>query len=160
MSVDANMHVSEAAVELTLVSGLEEVFGPGRLSPHGLRNILMGGNCIVGLLTDAEADALTMTGLCNIMDGSGLVAAPGFVDVSGVNMHAANHPQSQVHMPDRLLAQMHQHVTGGGGEAGPSSRTPEAKLSEELNAGITTVVGVLVRDLGVQVAILTLGSLH
>lgn len=78
------MHVSEAAVELTLVSGLEEVFGPGRLSLHGLTNILMGGNSIVGLLTDAEAHALTMTGLCNIMDGRGLVAAPGFVDVSGV----------------------------------------------------------------------------
>jgi beta-aspartyl-dipeptidase (metallo-type) len=42
--------------------------------------------------------------------------------------------------------QIHQHVTGGGGEAGPASRTPEAHLSQLLSAGTTTVVGVLGTD--------------
>jgi beta-aspartyl-dipeptidase (metallo-type) len=41
---------------------------------------------------------------------------------------------------------MHVHVCGGGGEAGPSSRTPEARLSELLLAGITTVCGILGTD--------------
>ena len=41
---------------------------------------------------------------------------------------------------------MHVHVTGGGGEAGPASRCPESQLSAFLNAGITTVVGVCGTD--------------
>ena len=41
---------------------------------------------------------------------------------------------------------MHSHITGGGGEAGPASRCPEARLSELLDAGITTVVGVIGTD--------------
>ncbi len=52
---------------------------------------------------------------------AGLIAVPGFVD-------------------------MHVHAAGGGGEAGPSSRTPEAQLSELLRAGITTVVGTTGTD--------------
>ena len=52
---------------------------------------------------------------------AGLLAVPGFVD-------------------------MHVHVCGGGGEAGPSSRTPEARLSELLLAGITTVCGITGTD--------------
>lgn len=50
-----------------------------------------------------------------------LVACPGFVD-------------------------MHVHLAGGGGEAGPSSRTPEARLSALLLGGITTVVGATGTD--------------
>ena len=41
---------------------------------------------------------------------------------------------------------MHVHVTGGGGEAGPASRCPESQLSAFLNAGVTTVVGVCGTD--------------
>lgn len=44
------------------------------------------------------------------------------------------------------LIDMHVHVTGGGGEMGPASRTPEGKISELLEAGITTVVGILGTD--------------
>lgn len=49
------------------------------------------------------------------------VVAPGFVD-------------------------MHAHITGGGGEAGPAYRCPESRLSSFLRAGITTVVGVCGTD--------------
>jgi len=38
------------------------------------------------------------------------------------------------------------HVTGGGGEAGPASRCPEAQLSAFLRVGTTTVVGVCGTD--------------
>lgn len=40
----------------------------------------------------------------------------------------------------------HVHICGGGGEAGPTSRTPEIQLSQITRAGITTVVGCLGTD--------------
>lgn len=40
----------------------------------------------------------------------------------------------------------HVHICGGGGEAGPSSRTPEIQLSQLTRAGTTTVVGCLGTD--------------
>ena len=44
------------------------------------------------------------------------------------------------------LVDLHVHIIGGGGEAGPSSCTPSSQLSDFLDAGITTVVGVLGTD--------------
>jgi beta-aspartyl-dipeptidase (metallo-type) len=41
---------------------------------------------------------------------------------------------------------MHVHITGGGGEQGPSSRVPESQLSMFTTNGITTVVGLLGTD--------------
>jgi len=40
----------------------------------------------------------------------------------------------------------HVHICGGGGEAGPASRTPELQLSQLTRAGTTTVVGCLGTD--------------
>ena len=54
-------------------------------------------------------------------DGTGLVAIPGLIDG-------------------------HVHITGGGGEGGPQTRTPEISLSELTTNGITTVVGCLGTD--------------
>ena len=56
-----------------------------------------------------------------IIDATGCIIVPGLVDA-------------------------HVHLIGGGGEAGPASMTPECLLSDLLNAGITTVVGVLGTD--------------
>ncbi|MGG7073900.1 beta-aspartyl-peptidase [Campylobacter sp. 9BO] len=44
------------------------------------------------------------------------------------------------------LIDMHVHITGGGGEAGYHSRTPEIKLSEIVKYGTTTLVGTLGTD--------------
>lgn len=41
------------------------------------------------------------------------------------------------------IIDQHVHITGGGGEQGPISRIPEIMLSEIIEAGVTTVVGVL-----------------
>lgn len=41
------------------------------------------------------------------------------------------------------LIDQHVHITGGGGEQGPISRIPEIMLSEVVEAGVTTLVGVL-----------------
>ncbi|AET68830.1 isoaspartyl dipeptidase IadA [Desulfosporosinus orientis DSM 765] len=40
----------------------------------------------------------------------------------------------------------HVHICGGGGEAGPASRTPELQLTQLTKAGTTTVVGCLGTD--------------
>ena len=52
-----------------------------------------------------------------ILDAGGKILTPGFFD-------------------------QHIHVTGGGGEGGPSTRTPELVLSELIRCGTTSVVGV------------------
>lgn len=52
-----------------------------------------------------------------ILDASGKILTPGFFD-------------------------QHIHVTGGGGEGGPKTRTPELVLSELIECGTTSVVGV------------------
>lgn len=62
----------------------------------------------------------TIPGLQEI-DVSGMYICPGFVDI-------------------------HQHVTGGGGEAGFGSRTPEASQSDLIEAGVTTFVSTLGTD--------------
>lgn len=41
------------------------------------------------------------------------------------------------------IIDQHVHITGGGGEQGPISRIPEIQFSEVVEAGVTTLVGVL-----------------
>ncbi len=55
------------------------------------------------------------------IDGCGMVAAPGYID-------------------------QHVHITGGGGEGGFSNQVPPLKLSQLIEAGVTTVVGLLGTD--------------
>lgn len=58
---------------------------------------------------------------CEVIDGTGLKLVPGFIDG-------------------------HVHITGGGGENGFSSKTPEIMLSKLTKAGITSVLGLLGTD--------------
>lgn len=44
------------------------------------------------------------------------------------------------------LVDLHVHITGGGGESGPRTRVPEISLSNIVEAGVTTVAGVLGTD--------------
>ncbi|MCW8327198.1 beta-aspartyl-peptidase [Photobacterium sp. SDRW27] len=86
--------------------------------PIGRTDILLAYGKIIAI----EAD-LKLSGLSNIttIDCGGKITSPGLID-------------------------QHIHLTGGGGEAGFASRTPQVSLSKLIQAGTTTVVGVLGTD--------------
>jgi beta-aspartyl-dipeptidase (metallo-type) len=88
-------------------------------SPLGRGDVLIGGGRILHL-----ADHIDPTGLpgkIDIIDAEGMAVTPGFIDG-------------------------HQHFTGGGGEGGFHTRTPEMQLSINFDNGVTTAVGLLGTD--------------
>ncbi|MGE4528450.1 MAG: beta-aspartyl-peptidase [Rhodospirillaceae bacterium] len=82
-------------------------------APLGVKDVLVIGGRIVAM---DDALSVSLPGL-ETLDAQGLTLTPGLID-------------------------QHIHVTGGGGEGGPASRTPELVLSELVECGTTTVVGV------------------
>ena len=111
----------QSRYELTLIKNAEAIFAPHHINA---RHILVGGTQVVGVLDDDGAQAVELLSAdisTRIIDAAGCIITPGFVDI-------------------------HVHITGGGGELGPASRTPEAKVSELIEGGLTTVVGVLGTD--------------
>lgn len=79
----------------------------------GRQNVLMVGEQIAAIGPDLTCDLPDL----ETIDASGRILTPGFFD-------------------------QHIHVTGGGGEGGPATRTPELVLSELIKSGTTSVVGV------------------
>ena len=92
------------------------VFAP---APLGIRHLLVCAGRIVyiGEQLPQLDDALEVS--VTDLDGTRLV--PGFIDA-------------------------HTHLTGGGGEAGPSTRVPPLALSQITSAGVTSVIGLLGTD--------------
>ncbi len=84
----------------------------------GTKDILIAGRTIARI-----ADHIDLPSDLQVrrISASGKVVTPGFVD-------------------------LHVHFLGGGGEAGPRTRTPEITLSKITRAGVTTVVGCLGTD--------------
>ena len=83
----------------------------------GLCDILCAGQEILKVAPDIAVSGDDIT----VIDGSNLVAMPGMVD--------------------SLV-----HFSGGGGEGGFHTRTPEMMLTEATLAGVTTVIGALGTD--------------
>jgi len=84
----------------------------------GVKDILTAGRTIVRIADRIDPPA----GLeVRVIQAEGKTIVPGLVD-------------------------LHVHLLGGGGEAGPWSRTPEITLSKIVRAGVTTVVGLLGTD--------------
>ena len=83
----------------------------------GMRDILVCDRKIASLRNDIHLD---LPEAC-VHDLQGATVIPGIVDI-------------------------HVHVTGGGGEAGFSSRVPESNVSEFVESGVTTVLGLLGTD--------------
>jgi beta-aspartyl-dipeptidase (metallo-type) len=86
-------------------------------APVGRADLLIAA----GRILRVEAGLNLPASLCETVDGRGLMAVPGFVDA-------------------------HVHLTGGGGEGGYATRTPELLLSDAVRGGVTTVVGCLGTD--------------
>eukprot|EP01100_Stratorugosa_tubuloviscum_P004120 TRINITY_DN2014_c5_g1_i1.p1 TRINITY_DN2014_c5_g1~~TRINITY_DN2014_c5_g1_i1.p1 ORF type:complete len:438 (-),score=201.07 TRINITY_DN2014_c5_g1_i1:200-1513(-) len=95
-----------------------EVYSPNKL---GKTDIIFGGQQILSLLSQQSNDPIKNSKVIEVVNITGLFVIPGLIDV-------------------------HVHVTGGGGELGPYSRTPEAQLSQLIEGGITTLVGILGTD--------------
>ena len=86
-------------------------------TPAGRKDILICGGKIEHI-----ANSIDIPGsLCRVLDAQGKVVIPGFID-------------------------QHVHITGGGGEGGFHTRTPEVQLSELIKGGVTTLVGLLGTD--------------
>ena len=83
----------------------------------GVQDILFCNDKIVKIDKNIELNGFE----CEIIDGTGKKAVPGYID-------------------------QHIHITGGGGEGSFKTRVPEAPLSKIVEAGVTTVIGVLGTD--------------
>jgi len=92
------------------------VYAPEKL---GVRDILIAGDKI--LRVAEHIDEYDNLPDAQIIDLAGKIVVPGYID-------------------------LHEHITGGGGEQGPGSRCPEMKLSELVRSGVTTVLGLLGTD--------------
>jgi len=93
-----------------------ELYDP---EPRGRRDILVAGGRIVAVEESIDPSSLPVP--CRVVEAAGRVTTPGLVDG-------------------------HVHVTGGGGEGGFRTRTPELSLTDATLAGVTTVVGMLGTD--------------
>lgn len=102
--------------ELMLLIKNGTIYSP---SPLGKKDIFIGGGTILAIEDSIQLSSLP--GDVELIDASGMILTPGFIDG-------------------------HQHFTGGGGEGGFESRTPEMTLSMNARAGVTTAIGLLGTD--------------
>jgi beta-aspartyl-dipeptidase (metallo-type) len=93
-----------------------DVYAPVHL---GVRDILLEGGRIAAI--GDNLDMWFSAPEIDVRDIEGEIVCPGLID-------------------------QHVHVTGGGGEQGPVSRTPELKLTDFTLNGVTSVVGLLGTD--------------
>ena len=84
----------------------------------GRKDILIAAGKIVAIENEISMD---LADLVEVIDATGKLVTPGFVD--------------------SLV-----HITGGGGEGGYATRTPEMNVEEAFAGGATTVIGVLGTD--------------
>lgn len=102
------------------LAGITLLRGAEVYSPDALgqQDLLVSGGQIIAMAPHIADDVVPQ---CKVVHLHGYALCPGLID-------------------------QHVHLIGGGGEAGPHSRTPEIALSRLVEAGITTVVGLLGTD--------------
>lgn len=93
-----------------------DIYAPEHL---GKKDILIAGERIAFI--DDQIDPPASFPSLEVIEGEGMIATPGFID-------------------------SHVHITGGGGEGGFVTRTPEMKLTDATTSGVTTVIGILGTD--------------
>jgi beta-aspartyl-dipeptidase (metallo-type) len=94
------------------------IFDP---DPVGLKSVLIGGGQILHIGDDPLQALEMQAAKVDVHDAQGAMVIPGLIDT-------------------------HAHLTGGGGEDGPATRVPAPFMTRFIEAGITTVVGVLGTD--------------
>jgi len=87
-------------------------------TPLGKKDVLIAGNKIIAIENDLSE---CINNIVEVIDGTGKILTPGFVD--------------------SLV-----HITGGGGEGGYATRTPEMQVNDAFIGGVTTVIGALGTD--------------
>lgn len=93
-----------------------QIFAPEAL---GEKDILVAGQSIIAV---SPPDSFHLDGLEYLeIEAKGKYILPGFIDP-------------------------HVHILGGGGEGGPSTRAPEIRIEDIIQAGVTTVIGCLGTD--------------
>ncbi len=95
-----------------------EVYAP---AAQGIQSVLISNESIIKIGEINSQNVLALDPACEIIDAKNCIVIPGFIDP-------------------------HQHLIGAGGEEGFTSRMPEILLSQEIHAGITTVIGLLGTD--------------
>ncbi len=93
-----------------------DIYSPSSL---GRGDVLIGGGKVLHIAE--HIDQAGLPGNNEIIDATGKVVVPGFIDG-------------------------HQHFTGGGGEGGFQTSTPEMQLSMNFDNGVTTAIGLLGTD--------------
>lgn len=103
--------------EIMLLIKNAEVFTPKAL---GKKNILISLDKIAYLSSEIDLPTKNFPEI-QVVDAESLIAVPGLID-------------------------LHVHITGGGGEGGFTTRTPELNLTDFTLNGITTCIGLLGTD--------------
>lgn len=85
----------------------------------GKRDVLLAGSHIVAI--EENIDLMAKENWITEVEAEGKLLVPGFIDG-------------------------HVHITGGGGEGGFRTRTPELQLTDATTSGVTTIVGVIGTD--------------
>src|SRR5699024_1859018 len=95
-----------------------EVYAPEKLEKC---SILLINNKIIKIGQFKEKYLGSICSEYEVINAQNSIMTPGFID-------------------------SHVHIIGGGGEGGFSTRTPEIQLSDIVQSGITTVIGLLGTD--------------
>lgn len=86
---------------------------------EGIKDVVIVSDKIEGIYDNVDVSNTFIP--INVIEGTGRLLFPGFID-------------------------SHVHISGGGGEGGFKTRTPEINFSDLIKAGITTVVGCIGTD--------------
>lgn len=108
--------IIEEESEMFLCIKSAEIYAP---EYQGKADVLICNEKVIQIAPRIEVSALP--GQVKVLQAEGLRLLPGLID-------------------------QHVHITGGGGESGFTSRVPELRFSQVVEAGVTTLVGMLGTD--------------
>lgn len=101
------------------------------------------------LLTNADVFAPEPLGFCNLLIGGGRILGISPAGETPTELPAGAELEVIDLKEKRLipgLVDIHAHITGGGGEDGASTKVPAPMFSTYMDAGVTSVVGLLGTD--------------